>query len=87
MIIGVTAWDLKEACATMGDLHELELAFNPDAATDPDESEVCGLKVPTKEEVWRAVKSSPGQAWSAAKALVPDLPEFKKPKIDWRFWN
>ena len=87
VIVGVTAWDLKDACDTMYDLHQLELAFNPSAAADPEATEVCGLTVPTKEEVWRTVKSSPGSAWNMAKDLVPDLPDLTMPDFDWTFWN
>ncbi|MDO6523968.1 hypothetical protein Q4578_20465 [Shimia thalassica] len=88
VIVGVTAWDLTDACATMYDLHQLELAFNPDAAADPEVTEVCGMTVPTKEEVWLAVKSSPGAAWAAAKDAVPDIPDFSDiTTIDWTFWN
>jgi hypothetical protein len=87
VVLGVTAWDIKDSCDTMKDLHELELAFNPATSPDPEASEVCGLTVPTKGEVWAAVKASPGKAWDAAAAYVPDLPELSIPSIDWTFWN
>jgi hypothetical protein len=87
VVLGVTAWDLKDSCDTMKDLHELELAFNPATSPDPEASEVCGLRVPTKDEVWAAVKASPSVAWSTASSYVPDLPELSMPKIDWTFWN
>ncbi len=82
VVLGVTAWDLKDACDTMTDLHELELAFDPEATSGA--SEVCGLTVPTKDEVWATVKASPGIAWDAAAAYLPDLPELS---IDWTPWN
>ena len=85
VVLGVTAWDLKDACDTMTDLHELELAFDSEATSGA--SEVCGLTVPTKDEVWAIVKASPGVAWDAAAAYVPDLPELSIPKIDWTPWN
>ncbi len=87
VVLGVTAWDLKDACDTMTDLHELELAFNPSVSPDPEASEVCGLTVPTKDEVWTTVKASPGVAWEVAASYLPDLPEFTVPKIDWSPWN
>lgn len=77
VILGVTAWDLKDRCDTMHDLHELELAFNPDVGLDPKAKEVCGLEVPTKDEVWQAAKSSPSKAWNAAKAYLPELPDWQ----------
>ncbi len=94
VIVGVTAWDLKDSCDTIRDLHELELAFNPGLGADPEATEVCGMTVPTKEEIWQTVKSSPGKAWAAASAHVPDLPTIdwqayqpSWPAIDWTFWD
>ena len=81
VIVGVTAWELKDSCATMNDLHQLNVAFNPDAARDPEVTEVCGLEVPSKDKVWQSVKSSPGKAWETAKAHVPDLPEWQRPEL------
>ncbi|THD73242.1 hypothetical protein E7681_11095 [Thalassobius vesicularis] len=87
VVLGVTAWDLKDSCDTMKDLHELELAFVPGTEADPEATEVCGLAVPSTEEVWAAVRSSPTVAWKAAKGYLPDLPELSVPKIDWTFWD
>lgn len=85
VVVGVTTWELKDACETMKDLRELELATNPDVTVDPTVAEVCGLEVPTKEQAWEAVKASPGQAWEKAKGYVPELPEWRKP--DWPQWD
>lgn len=84
VVVGVTAWELKDACDTMKDLRALELATDPNGSQDPSVDEVCGLEVPTKEQAWKAVKASPGQAWEKAKVYVPDLPEFDAPRLpDW----
>lgn len=87
VVIAATAWELRDACETMKDLHDLDVAFNPEKAKSPDITEVCGLKVPTKEELWQMVKSSPGKAVEIAKDVLPDLPDFEAPKIDWKFWD
>ena len=87
VVLGVTAWDIKDSCDTMKDLHELEKAINPEAASALEAEEVCGLTVPSKDEVWKAVQSSPGDAWLTAKEYLPHLPEFKLPSIDWKPWN
>lgn len=85
VIIGVTAWDVKDSCETMKDLHKLNVAFNPETAIAPEAMDVCGLEVPTKAEVLKAIQSSPGTAWETAKKYVPDLPELNMPS--WLFWN
>ena len=83
----------------MRDMHTLEVAFNPKAANDPSVDEVCGLRVPTKEEVWEQIKASPGAAWEATKVVLdglPDLPAIPElpsvdwptmPDINWKFWE
>jgi hypothetical protein len=82
VVVGVTAWELKDACDTMKDLRALELATDPKASEDPSVAEVCGLEVPTKEQAWEVVKASPRQAWERAKEYVPELPELELPT--WR---
>jgi len=88
VVVAATTYDLKTACDTMKDMHALEVAVHPEAASDSSVKEVCGLKVPSKEEIWAKVKASPGEAWDWAKAAVPDVPEMPDmPEIDWTFWN
>lgn len=88
VVVAATGYDLKTSCDTMRDMHALDVAFNPDLANDPSVDEVCGLKVPTKEEIWAKVKASPGEAWGWAKDAVPDLPEMPDmPEIDWTPWD
>lgn len=86
VIVGVTALELKDLCDTLKDMSELKLAFNPSAETSDDETKVCSLRVPTKEELWEYAKASPGQAWAAAKVATPTLEEIQNyefPDIDW----
>lgn len=85
VIVAVTAWDIHDSCETMKDLHALDLAFNPQADRDPEITEVCGMTVPTRDEVWAAVRSSPGAAWDMAQQYVPDLPVFEMPPVNWPF--
>ena len=93
VVVAATAWELKDACDTMKDLHELEVALDPAKANDASVQEVCGLRVPSKEEIWEKVKSSPGAAWQMAQDAMPELPEMPEftmpelPSIDWKFWD
>ena len=87
VVVGVTAWDLRDSCETIKDLQAFNLAFNPLAEESRDKSEVCGLTVPTSDEVWAVVKSSPSSAWEGAKQHVPELPDLSLPQFDWRFWQ
>lgn len=88
VVVAATAYDLKTACDTMKDMHALDVALNPATASDPSVQEVCGLRVPSKEEIWAKVKASPREAWDWANAALPDLPEMPDmPEIDWTFWD
>lgn len=92
VIVTATTLELYDACVIMRDLHELDVAFNPEADFGVDAQAVCGMKVPSKEEIWAKVKSSPGEAWAKAKAAMPDLPDMpdfylpEMPEIDWPSW-
>lgn len=73
VIVAATAWELHDACQLMGEMRELDAAFNPDNPISDDE--VCGIKPPTKEEIWAKIKSSPGAIWDESKELYHDLPD------------
>lgn len=86
VIVGATALELKDLCDTLKDMSELQRALDPDIIVSDEEKTVCAQRVPTREELWAAVKSSPGKAWDKAKGAVPTLEEIKDyelPDIDW----
>ena len=53
VVVGVTGWEITDACLTMQDIEELSRAFNV-AEADVDRETVCGLTVPTVEELKEA---------------------------------
>ena len=73
VIVAATAWELSDACALMGDMRELDAAFNPDDPVTDDE--ICGLKPLTSAEIWASIKASPGAAWESAREMYDSLPE------------
>ena len=87
VVLGITAYDLKDSCDTTRDLHALDVAIDPSKEFGADETAVCGLRVPTKDEVWEDVKSGSFDAWQDAGQYLPALPEYELPS--WRdlaFW-
>lgn len=66
VIAAATAYELKVSCDTMVDMHELDLALNPESANEEGRDFVCGLKVPTRQELWSMVRNSPQATWDAA---------------------
>ena len=87
-LLAVTAYDLKDSCDTIKDLHELDVAIDPSKEFGPDQSAVCGLSVPTREEVWESVRSGSLEAWNGSREYLPSLPNYELPS--WRdiaFWR
>ncbi|WP_334065738.1 hypothetical protein [Nereida ignava] len=91
MIVGVTALELYDLCATLKDMSALKRAFNPDFGQSDEELEVCAMKVPPKAEIIEAVKASPEKAWAAATAATPSWSELKQvefPDVSWaEMWS
>ncbi len=94
VIIGVTAWEIRDACDTMEDMKEINKAFDTDVNVQGDVDEVCGLDVPSVDKIWSEVSKSPKKAWDKFRKMTegiplpdfginpPDLPDFDWPDID-----
>ncbi len=74
IIVAVTTYEVTTACDTMKDMHELTVALSPASADDAEMQRVCGMQVPTKEEIWAIVKASPLIVWQKLKDNFPGLP-------------
>lgn len=66
IIAGATAYEVKSGCDTMNDLYELQREIDPSQANAEDRDRICGLQVPTSDELWASIKSAPGDAWDTA---------------------
>lgn len=66
LVVGVTAWDVYDACETMKDIKQLQSGFEQSVV---DEKSVCGLHVPTKDEALAKVRSG----WKSAYKQSSDL--------------
>jgi hypothetical protein len=67
VVMAATAWELRDACALMQDVHELNVAFDPSLANDPTGSEVCGHEVPSNAEMVERLADL-----HAVRAALPD---------------
>ncbi|MEO6298616.1 MAG: hypothetical protein ABIV25_15940 [Paracoccaceae bacterium] len=70
-IVGSVGYDAYQSCEMIKDLHELDVAFNPDDAIET--REVCGMKVPTAAEIWEKAKNAPDLALTAVADAIPDF--------------
>jgi predicted phosphatase len=82
VIATITAAELKDACDTMYDLHALDIALDPMSADESEKTRVCGLPVPTFEELWAATKSTTSSVVEYVGSRVPEMPEVGIP-----FWD
>ena len=78
--VAVTGYELKDSCDNLKDLRELEVSINPSLAYAADVQEVCGMQVPTKDEIWLGASTSPAAAWEAAKGYTPELEDWQFPQ-------
>lgn len=67
IIIGVTLWDIHDFCQNMKDINELNSAFEHDLE---DQDRVCGMEVPTKEQVMADASENWLQAYNDAKDQI-----------------
>lgn len=86
-VIGAaTSLELYDLCQTSIDMNTLTELYEPPVDGKKIELTVCGLRVPSRGEIWEAVKNSPEKAWTTAKEALPDLgtmPDFSLTDVDW----
>ncbi|WIV50280.1 hypothetical protein QQG91_11455 [Marivivens sp. LCG002] len=75
VIVGVTALDIHDLCEMAQDSNELYYSIFPDERPDEIDPTVCGMKVPTKTEIWEWAKTAPGEAYMQARGAMPSLEE------------
>ena len=73
-IVAVTGLEIKDACATMEDLRELNGLL--DTGEDIDTGTVCGLDVPDLDTVIDKFKKSPKAAYESARSVDVPLPSW-----------
>ena len=73
VILGVTSWELYDACQTMKDMDEIIRSMDIHDTVEKDKA--CGVEVPSKEEIFKAIKSSPGKVLASVREFGVDIPE------------
>jgi hypothetical protein len=74
-IVGVTTWELNDLCETAKDMDALNRALNPDDATDVDQTSVCSIAVPTREELQEKVSKRTAEFNNKLKTFFSELNE------------
>ena len=76
VVVGVTAYELADACETMKDISSLNNLLN--GATEIDDEAVCGLQSPDADSVYAAIKNSPSSAWNTMADWDIDIPAWEQ---------
>lgn len=71
VVLGVTALELKEACDTTRDLEALAAELGDPAPAD-DSTTVCGLTVPTREQIATRIAGNTSALWQDARIWLDD---------------
>ncbi len=67
IIVGVTLWDIHDLCQNMKDLNELNDVFEHQLE---DQDAVCGMEVPTKEQIMVDARENWQEAYKDAKYQI-----------------
>ena len=73
VILGITAWELYDACQTMKDMDEINKSMGIHDTVE--KGKVCGKKLPSIKEIFKAIKSSPGKVLASVREFGVDIPE------------
>ena len=71
--VAMTALLVKDLCASLEDLDRIERAAGLSDGTDSTRTQVCFMSVPTEQEVWATIESSPEKVWEASKEFASNL--------------
>ena len=86
IIVGITALEINDLCATLKDMAALRLAFSPDAIQNDNELKVCSIEIPSREVIVELIRASPTKVWNATQAAIPSLEEVGEmefPDFNW----
>ena len=78
IIVGVTLWDVRDACQTMKDVNELNSAFGQEKE---DHAKVCGMTVPSREQVLAQIKANWKTAYKSAEDAISSAGDATAPKV------
>lgn len=73
VVVGATTWEITDLCDTIRDMKEIQNAVDPTISHSEAEQSVCGMRPPTKDEIWHQVTTAPDAAWHHIRIFLPDL--------------
>ena len=84
VVAGLTVWEIKDLCATVRDMDEIQRAAGVPEAEAKSEPAVCSVRVPSRDKLLAQIEGSAKKAWEGRKKYVPDLPDWEDIRDSWR---
>ena len=82
---GLTMWEIKDLCATIRDMDEIQKAAGvPEAEVGSELIDYCARPDLAVEHAVGTWKSYPREEWNEYKKYVPDLPDWEDIADSWR---
>ena len=81
VVVGAAAWEIKGHCDTIRDMTTIQrevdnlILLEPEPSKSRSEGErtVCGMDVPTREEIWNQIRTAPLAVWHHSRDFLTDL--------------
>ena len=93
VVVGVTVLEIKDYCATIRDMKAIQREIDPSETHSEEEQRVCGMDIPTQEEILAQIKTVPLDAWQRSREfltglnpLTPEIETKLKTELD-QWWN
>ncbi len=84
VVVGAATAEIKDYCDTIQDMKEIQQEIDPSKSGSDDEPKVCGMKVPTEEEILSRIRTAPLKAWQSSRKFLTDLNPIT-PEIETKF--
>ncbi len=84
IVVGLTAWEIKDLCSTIRDLDEIRRAVGESKAETESEPIDCSRPDLAAKRAVAKMTSYSREAWEENKKYVPDLPDWEDIPDSWR---
>ena len=84
IVVGLTAWEIKDFCSTIRDLDEIRRAVGESKAEAESEPADCSRPDLAAKRAVAEMTSYSREAWEENKKYVPDLPDWEDIPDSWR---
>ena len=84
VVAGLTVWEIKDLCATIQDMDEIQRVAAESKAKAESEPAVCSVRLPSRERLLEQIEDSAEKAWESRKKFIPDLPSWEDIPDSWR---